>query len=105
VLIGFPFYELISGVYRLPLSTNWQRLGESCGELGAAFGPSVVHRDTGHVVAVMIPHLPFADILGLSQMPAHFYPILALIIFAHALTAELAKRVFYSSARTNLVEL
>jgi len=47
------------------------------------------------IVTVLIPHLPFAAVLGFGIMPPHFYPILALIILAYVIAAESAKRVFY----------
>jgi Mg2+-importing ATPase len=47
------------------------------------------------IVTVLIPHLPFAALHGFGIMPAHFYPILALIILAYIIAAESAKRVFY----------
>lgn len=52
---------------------------------------------TAIIVAVTLvtPYLPFAHALGFAPMPAHFYPIIAAIIIAYILTAELAKRFFY----------
>ena len=47
------------------------------------------------IVTVLIPHLPFAAVLGFGIMPPHFYLILALIILAYVIAAEAAKRVFY----------
>ena len=47
------------------------------------------------IVTVLIPHLPFAPVLGFGIMPPHFYLILALIILAYVIAAESAKRVFY----------
>ncbi|MGZ5003566.1 MAG: hypothetical protein ACXWBM_10275, partial [Chthoniobacterales bacterium] len=47
------------------------------------------------IVTVLIPHLPFANVLGFGIMPPHFYPILALIILAYVIAAESAKRFFY----------
>jgi Mg2+-importing ATPase len=47
------------------------------------------------IVTVLIPHLPFAPVLGFGIMPPHFYPILALIILAYVIAAESAKRFFY----------
>ncbi len=47
------------------------------------------------IIAVLIPHLPFASLLGFQTMPAHFYPILAFIIFAYIATAEATKVRFY----------
>ena len=51
------------------------------------------------VIAILIPHLPFAPILGFQSMPAHFYPIIATIILAYIATAEIAKRFFYPRLR------
>jgi Mg2+-importing ATPase len=47
------------------------------------------------IVTALIPHLPFASVLGFQTMPVHFYPIIALIIFAYLISAELIKHVFY----------
>ena len=47
------------------------------------------------IITVMIPHLPFAAVLGLGFMPPHFYPILGLIVIAYAATAEATKALFY----------
>jgi hypothetical protein len=43
--------------------------------------------------------LPFASVLGFQTMPPHFYPIIALIIIAYVISAELAKHVFYRLVR------
>ena len=47
------------------------------------------------IVTVLIPHLPFAAVLGFGIMPPHFYIILALIILAYVISAEMAKYIFY----------
>ncbi|HEU5246641.1 MAG TPA: hypothetical protein VFU09_06085 [Candidatus Udaeobacter sp.] len=47
------------------------------------------------IVAVMIPYLPVATVLGFQTMPAHFYPILAVIILAYIAAAEATKVLFY----------
>jgi len=47
------------------------------------------------VVTAFTPYLPFAGRLGFQPLPAHFYPIIALIIFAYIVAAELAKLLFY----------
>ncbi len=47
------------------------------------------------IVAVALPHLPAASVLGFQTMPAHFYPIVALIIIAYVISAELVKHIFY----------
>jgi len=54
------------------------------------------------VVTAFTPYLPFAGRLGFQPMPAHFYPIIALIIFAYIVTAELAKLLFYRANRAPL---
>jgi hypothetical protein len=46
-------------------------------------------------VTALTPHLPFAGVLGFQPMPAHFYPIIALIVVAYIVAAELAKLLFY----------
>lgn len=51
------------------------------------------------IVTALIPHLPFASVLGFQTMPPHFYPIIALIIIAYVISAELAKHVFYRLVR------
>jgi Mg2+-importing ATPase len=47
------------------------------------------------IVTLLIPHVPFAAVLGLGIIPRHFYPILALIIVAYVIAAEGAKHFFY----------
>jgi P-type Mg2+ transporter len=47
------------------------------------------------VVAALTPYLPLASLLGFQTMPAHFYPILAFIIFAYIGAAETPKVLFY----------
>jgi Mg2+-importing ATPase len=47
------------------------------------------------IITALIPHLPFAAVLGFRTMPAHFYPIIAIVILAYVLAAESAKLVFY----------
>jgi hypothetical protein len=32
------------------------------------------------LVTALTPHAPFAGMLGFKSMPAHFYPIIALIV-------------------------
>ena len=49
-------------------------------------------------VAILTPHLPLANIFGLSAMPAHFYPLIALIVVLYIATAEVTKNIFYRSA-------
>jgi Mg2+-importing ATPase len=47
------------------------------------------------IVAALIPCLPFASVLGFQTMPGHFYPIIAVIIFAYVAAAEATKALFY----------
>jgi P-type Mg2+ transporter len=47
------------------------------------------------IVAILIPHLPFARLLGFEPMPASFYLIIGFIILGYVVAAELAKIVFY----------
>jgi Mg2+-importing ATPase len=47
------------------------------------------------IAALLVPHLPVASVLGFQRMPARFYPIIALIILAYVVSAELVKRAFY----------
>jgi Mg2+-importing ATPase len=47
------------------------------------------------IVAALIPYLPFATVLGFQAMPAHFYPIIVLIIFGYVAAAEAIKVLFY----------
>jgi Mg2+-importing ATPase len=54
------------------------------------------------IITALTPYLPFAGVLGFQPMPAHFYPIIALIIFAYIVAAELAKLLFYRANRTPL---
>jgi Mg2+-importing ATPase len=47
------------------------------------------------IVAALMPYLPFATVLGFQTMPGHFYPIIAVIIFAYVAAAEATKVLFY----------
>lgn len=47
------------------------------------------------IIAALAPHLPVASFLGFERMPAHFYPIIASVIFAYVVSAEVTKKVFY----------
>jgi P-type Mg2+ transporter len=47
------------------------------------------------VLTVLIPYLPFAAVLSFGIVPAHFYPILAVIIFGYITAAEVTKVLFY----------
>ncbi len=55
------------------------------------------------ILTVFTPYLPFAGLLGFAAMPAYFYPIIALIIIAYILTAELTKRLFYRANTPSLL--
>jgi Mg2+-importing ATPase len=47
------------------------------------------------IVAILTPYLSFASVLGFKTMPAHFYPILAVIISVYIAAAEATKVLFY----------
>ena len=51
------------------------------------------------IVAALMPYLPFAVVLGFQTMPGHFYPIIAVIIFAYIAAAEATKALFYRNLR------
>jgi Mg2+-importing ATPase len=53
------------------------------------------------LIAIGIPHSPFANALGFRALPAHFYPFLGLIVLGYVLTAEIAKRAFYRRSPGN----
>jgi Mg2+-importing ATPase len=46
-------------------------------------------------VTFLVPHLPFASLLGFGPMPARFYLVILLIVVAYMAAAEITKRVFY----------
>ncbi len=52
-------------------------------------------------IALLVPHMPFSAALGFQSMPAHFYPIIGLIIGLYVVAAEVVKHLFYSRARTS----
>ena len=52
-------------------------------------------------IALLVPHLPFSTALGFQSMPAHFYPIIGLIIGLYVVAAEVAKHLFYRRARNS----
>jgi Mg2+-importing ATPase len=54
------------------------------------------------LVTALTPYLPFAGVLGFQPMPARFYPIIALIVVAYIVAAELAKLLFYRTNRRSL---
>ncbi len=49
-------------------------------------------------VAILVPQLPIARVLGFEPMPMRFYFIIGSIILAYVLVAELAKKAFYCQA-------
>lgn len=49
-------------------------------------------------VTFLVPHLPFAPLLGFGPMPARFYLVILLIVIAYMAAAEITKRVFYGAA-------
>jgi Mg2+-importing ATPase len=50
-------------------------------------------------VTFLVPHLPFASLLGFGLMPAHLYLVILLIVIAYMAAAEITKRVSYRVAR------
>jgi P-type Mg2+ transporter len=53
------------------------------------------------IIALFVPHMPFSSVLGFQSMPAHFYPIIGLIVGLYVVTAEVAKHLFYRRARNS----
>ena len=47
------------------------------------------------LATVLTPYLPLAGVLGFQPLPEHFYLIIALIVVAYIVAAELAKLLFY----------
>ena len=52
------------------------------------------------LVAVALPYLPFAGLLGLTPLPLFYYGAIALIVFLYIGCGELAKRLFYRTFGT-----
>lgn len=46
-------------------------------------------------ITLVLPYLPFANLLGFAKLPWHFYVFMLLIVGAYIFTAELVKRQFY----------
>ncbi len=46
-------------------------------------------------IVVALPYTPLGRVLGFRPLPWHFYPFLAGIVVGYALSAEVAKRLFY----------
>jgi Mg2+-importing ATPase len=44
---------------------------------------------------LLVPHLPFAAMLGLGPMPVRVYLVILLIVFAYMAAAEVTKHLFY----------
>ncbi len=53
------------------------------------------------IITLLTPYLPFAGALGFQPMPARFYPIIAAIVIAYIVAAELAKLLFYRATRAS----
>ena len=47
------------------------------------------------LVAMALPYLPFATLLGLTPLPLIYYGAIALIVVLYIGCGELAKRLFY----------
>lgn len=54
------------------------------------------------LLTLVLPWLPFANVLGFSPMPMHFYGWLLLIILGYIMTAETAKHWFYKYMKKNM---
>lgn len=52
------------------------------------------------LIALFLPLTPLAKVMGLVTLPLSFYGWLSIIIFLYALTAEVAKRIFYRIVKT-----
>ena len=50
---------------------------------------------------LLLPFLPFAQVLGFRPLPLHFYGYLFLIVAVYGLCAEAAKRWFFRKYRSN----
>ena len=46
-------------------------------------------------VTFLVPHLPFAPLLGFGPMPAQFYALVLAVVLLYVVAAELTKRAFY----------
>jgi magnesium-transporting ATPase (P-type) len=49
-------------------------------------------------VTFLVPHLPFAPMIGFGPMPARFYLVILPIVVAYMAAAEITKRMFYGAA-------
>lgn len=50
-------------------------------------------------VTFLVPHLPFAPMIGFGPMPARFYLVILPIVIAYMAAAEITKRMFYGAAK------
>jgi len=51
------------------------------------------------VFVFILPYLPFSGLLGFSKLPIMFFLWILLIVAAYIITAELAKRWFFSKIK------
>ncbi len=47
------------------------------------------------IVAIVLPFVPFANILGLTPLPPSYFAAILLVVAVYIVSAELAKTVFY----------
>ena len=48
----------------------------------------------GVVIIAALLQLPFTSLLGFQRIPVHFYPIIALVVFAYIAAAEASGALF-----------
>ena len=46
-------------------------------------------------ITFLVPHLPFAPLLGFGPMPVQFYALVVAVVLLYVVAAELTKRAFY----------
>ena len=51
-------------------------------------------------MTLVLPLTPLAGPLGFVPLPAYLYLLLAVIVAAYVVTAEVAKRIFYRRVRS-----
>jgi len=56
--------------------------------------PVIILTLTGSLVVTLLPFTPVASALGLTALPAFYFPWLALIILGYMLTATLVKKIY-----------
>jgi Mg2+-importing ATPase len=56
--------------------------------------PVIMLTLTGSLVVTLLPFTPVASALGLTALPAFYFPWLALIILGYMLTATLVKKLY-----------